>query len=103
MSREYFICTLLNVMKSKGYISKEKYIFLLKIIWHKNRQLIFELLFKYLNMLYQRRQYMKNKFTYNIFFNDNESTLQDTIEAVLINYIKQIINGNNCNEGNLEV
>ena len=32
MSREYFICTLLNVMKSKGYISKEKYIFLLKII-----------------------------------------------------------------------
>ncbi len=46
---------------------------------------------------------MKNKFTYNIFFDDNESTLQDTIEAVLINYIKQIINGNNCNEGNLEV
>lgn len=32
MSREYFICTLLNVMKSKGYISEEKYIFLLKTI-----------------------------------------------------------------------
>lgn len=46
---------------------------------------------------------MKNKFTYNIFFNDNEITLQDTIEVVLINYIKQIINSNNCNEGNLEV
>lgn len=28
MNREYFICTLLNTMRNKGYISEEKYIFL---------------------------------------------------------------------------
>lgn len=46
---------------------------------------------------------MKNKFTYNVYFNDNSTTLQETMENVLINYIKQILNGNNCNEGNIEV
>lgn len=46
---------------------------------------------------------MNSNFTYNTFFNENKENLQDLMEIVLINYIKQIINSNNCNEGCLEV
>lgn len=47
---------------------------------------------------------MKNQFTYNVFFKEDGCTLEETMQIVLLNYIKEIINGNNnCKTGLLEV
>lgn len=34
---------------------------------------------------------MKNKFNYNIFFNDDEKSFQDLMEDILLTYIKQTL------------
>jgi len=39
---------------------------------------------------------MKNGFTYNVFFKEDGIDFQETMETVLTNYIKKIINGNDC-------
>ena len=46
---------------------------------------------------------MKNDFTYNVYFNNSGETFQNAMENVLINYIKELINGNNCIKVNIEV
>lgn len=37
---------------------------------------------------------MKKDFTYNLFFNEDGVVIQDTMENLLLNYIKKTINGN---------
>lgn len=46
---------------------------------------------------------MKNRFTYNVFYKEDGSTFQEIMELVLINYVKKILNGDDCEMVNYEI